>query len=411
MAFAHQVGGHANTILASPLSASTLIKPSSPRELAFYQHLAPSLDPHLVGEWTPAFYGTLKLAGKLAPEGGVAPLDTPGDEPPADVEPEMLVLENLTYRFVRPNVLDIKLGTQLFDEDAPPDKQERMRQAARASTSAEAGVRLTGFQVWDAATRAYVQTPKPFGRALAVDELPLGVARFFYPPWSAPSRAELAAAASPSSSAASPSSSSTAAPTSTAPSTAPPPPPAPSPPAPSPPAPAPAPLPLALLLPVLRTLVRRLDDLVHVWSALPLRMRGGSLLVVVEGDPDALEQALVRAQEDAARAAAARRGREGEGEGLGEEEGVGQDDDDDSDADSVSTATSNGTAAPHTLQAFDVRVIDFAHTRALLAHESGPDEGVLKGLRTVRALVDELVGRLRDEQRREEGEGEGSAGK
>lgn len=83
MAFAHQVGGHANTILASPLSASTLIKPSSPRELAFYTRLAPSLDPTLVGEWTPAFYGTLKLAGKVAPEGGVAPLDT------QDVEPEV----------------------------------------------------------------------------------------------------------------------------------------------------------------------------------------------------------------------------------------------------------------------------------------------------------------------------------
>lgn len=59
----------------------------------------------------------------------------------------MLVLENLTYRFVRPNVLDIKLGTQLFDEDASPEKQARMTKAAAASTSKETGVRLTGFQV------------------------------------------------------------------------------------------------------------------------------------------------------------------------------------------------------------------------------------------------------------------------
>jgi hypothetical protein len=34
-----QVGGHADTILASPLSSSTLIKPASERELAFYQSL------------------------------------------------------------------------------------------------------------------------------------------------------------------------------------------------------------------------------------------------------------------------------------------------------------------------------------------------------------------------------------
>lgn len=59
----------------------------------------------------------------------------------------MLVLENLTHRFSKPNVLDIKLGTQLFDEDASLEKQERMRKAAEASTSAQTGVRLTGFQV------------------------------------------------------------------------------------------------------------------------------------------------------------------------------------------------------------------------------------------------------------------------
>lgn len=59
----------------------------------------------------------------------------------------MIVLENLTYRFVRPNVLDVKLGTQLFDDDATAEKQERMRLAALATTSATAGMRLTGFQV------------------------------------------------------------------------------------------------------------------------------------------------------------------------------------------------------------------------------------------------------------------------
>lgn len=59
----------------------------------------------------------------------------------------MLVLENLTHRFVRPNVLDVKLGTQLYDEFATPAKQQRMRQAALDTTSATTGIRLTGFQV------------------------------------------------------------------------------------------------------------------------------------------------------------------------------------------------------------------------------------------------------------------------
>lgn len=59
----------------------------------------------------------------------------------------MLVLENLTHRFQRPNVLDIKLGTQLYDEDASDEKKERMQRASEASTSGTTGIRLTGFQV------------------------------------------------------------------------------------------------------------------------------------------------------------------------------------------------------------------------------------------------------------------------
>jgi hypothetical protein len=64
--FTHQVGGHPSTILSSPLSSSTLIKPSSPTELNFYQSLGPRLaNGEFMREWCPAFYGTLKLQGKM----------------------------------------------------------------------------------------------------------------------------------------------------------------------------------------------------------------------------------------------------------------------------------------------------------------------------------------------------------
>ncbi|GAA6032655.1 hypothetical protein JCM8097_004864 [Rhodosporidiobolus ruineniae] len=344
MAFAHQVGGHANTILASPLSSSTLIKPASARELDFYQRLAPNLnDGDFLGTWTPAFYGTLKLQGKMGEEGGVDKLDTAGDEQ-GQVEPEMLVLENLTHRFLHPNVLDIKLGTQLFDEDASEEKKERMRKAAQSSTSGETGIRLTGFQVWNSLTSSYTTTPKPFGRALLPSELPLGLARFFYPSptLSPPSSAETSGAVPPADGPASPT------------------------------------LPRDLLLPVLRTLGRRLEQLERVLEGCEIRMRGGSLLIVVEGDAGALEAALLRAQEDVPE----------------EEEG--------DDAASVSTTDSEGNAAPHTLQAFDVRLIDFAHTRGLMEGKKGPDEGVLKGVRTVRELVRGLVGKLEEMEREKE---------
>lgn len=57
------------------------------------------------------------------------------------------MLENLSYRFLKPNILDIKLGTVLYDAEASPEKIQRMIDTAKATTSFETGVRLTGFQV------------------------------------------------------------------------------------------------------------------------------------------------------------------------------------------------------------------------------------------------------------------------
>jgi hypothetical protein len=61
--------------------------------------------------------------------------------------PQSIVLENLSFPFAKPNILDVKLGTVLYDEDAPPEKVARMEKTARDTTSFETGIRLTGFQV------------------------------------------------------------------------------------------------------------------------------------------------------------------------------------------------------------------------------------------------------------------------
>jgi 1D-myo-inositol-tetrakisphosphate 5-kinase/inositol-polyphosphate multikinase len=60
---------------------------------------------------------------------------------------QAIVLQNLTHPFVRPCVLDVKLGTQLYDEDASPEKARRMEEVSRATTTGTTGLRLTGFQV------------------------------------------------------------------------------------------------------------------------------------------------------------------------------------------------------------------------------------------------------------------------
>lgn len=65
-----QVGGHASTIKLSD-DTSIVNKPLSVNEHLFYTTLGPSLHEDFVGTWTPAFYGTLTLQGKITADGAV----------------------------------------------------------------------------------------------------------------------------------------------------------------------------------------------------------------------------------------------------------------------------------------------------------------------------------------------------
>ena len=156
---ASQVGGHPG--VSTSEDGSLLIKPALARELSFYQSLTSDsvlapLRPHV-----PKFYGTLRYEGKVE-DGNVEIVH----EPPKEGKDKCLhleryqegvrvfmttihsiVLENLSHMFSKPNILDIKLGTKLYDDEANEVKKARMIQTAKNTTSLETGVRLTGFQV------------------------------------------------------------------------------------------------------------------------------------------------------------------------------------------------------------------------------------------------------------------------
>lgn len=57
------------------------------------------------------------------------------------------MIENLAHSFLKPNIIDLKLGTVHYDALATPEKVERMKKMARETTSLETGIILTGFQV------------------------------------------------------------------------------------------------------------------------------------------------------------------------------------------------------------------------------------------------------------------------
>jgi len=327
----HQVGGHTGLLSRVEEDGSLLVKHALSKELAFYQAVASNDALEALRPTIPRFYGTLKLEGKV---------DTQAETLEAtDIKPveglphrEFIVLDDLTYHFDKPNVLDVKLGTVMYDEDATPEKRARMERSARETTSEKTGIRLTGFQVHDLNTDKPVVVSKDYGKSLKPETLPQGIARFF----------PLAISSSPSAA------------TESSPATG-------------------TGLPVDILLPILRNLREDIEEIHDRLAQVHLRMRSASLLVIYEADWERAREGL-RILGEAEQ--------KGEGETAEEDKGDGDDSEEEEEED-------ERLPLPYT-----VKLIDFAHTR--LAPGEGPDEGVLKGLKTFMTLLD---GRIQEIQK------------
>ncbi|KAK4057215.1 hypothetical protein OIO90_001710 [Microbotryomycetes sp. JL221] len=364
-----QVGGHDQTVKPMSDDSSIVNKPANASELAWYTTLGPRVHSTLIGDWTPQFYGTLTLQGKVDDDGNViAPVNASADtsfvqgsdaqaaiskappqligldsyhsSAPLTSPMKMIVLENLTYRFNRPNVLDIKLGTQLYDENASDEKRARMEQAAKDTTSYETGVRLTGFQVWDPVSQQFHTTPKAFGKSLAVSDLEAGFSHYF----------------DPSSSKFPPSLSNASS---------------------NPPT-----LPRQLYVPVMTSIVKRLQQFQELLQQVEVRVRGSSLLIVIEGDPDTLKQTLERLNAKSPSSSANHARCQSPEQERGEEE-----DDEESELEDE-----QGNVKPSALIPFEVKWIDFAHAR--LAPGEGVDGGLILGVKSTIQHLQTIVDRL-----------------
>lgn len=311
-----QVAGHEAGV-QTLCDGAFVIKTCKRAEADFYQAAiagsSSSLDE--VRNYFPTFHGTVEIR-----EEGVGELK------------QAVILENLTRTFERPNVLDVKLGQQLWDESASAEKRKRMEEASEHTTSGQLGLRLTGWQCWDERLGRFSHMTKKFGKSIkGPEEVALGLRLFMGRPAGGDAVKVKSIMAEE----------------------------------------APVSLP-RLDADLTREVIEQyiltaLDNVITLVSQLEWRVRGGSVLIIYEGDTDTLRSCL--ACSSPSPPPPGRR--------------AGQRDE---------TVDVHLPPAPAHLprkRAVDIRLIDFAHVS--LTPGQGPDPGYLLGLRNIRQLFADLL--------------------
>ncbi|KAL0634364.1 hypothetical protein Q9L58_006685 [Maublancomyces gigas] len=166
-AFGLAAAGHDGVL--SDESGALIIKPCTPLEVAFYESAAS----HAISAWIPTYFGTLELSAEL-PDPSVTPVHGRNTS---------IVLSSSTYGFSKPCVLDIKLGAQLWDDNAPQDKRDRLDAVSNKTTSSSLGMRIAGMRVWkkgtDGADGYYKVYDKHFGRTFQAENVVGALMEYF----------------------------------------------------------------------------------------------------------------------------------------------------------------------------------------------------------------------------------------
>jgi hypothetical protein len=133
--------GHAGVMR----SGSLIIKPCTQAEIEFYAEAYQSQP--AFATWMPTYMGqlTLNKPGTPVEGGGGGVVGELGLE--SERFEQAVVLENLEWGFIRPSVLDIKLGKVLTDEKASEEKRLRLEKVSMGTTSWDNHIRLAGMRV------------------------------------------------------------------------------------------------------------------------------------------------------------------------------------------------------------------------------------------------------------------------
>ncbi|KAF2723847.1 SAICAR synthase-like protein [Polychaeton citri CBS 116435] len=315
-AFENAAAGHDG--VQTDESGELIIKPSTQQEVDFYQQTL--ADQPVFGELLPTFMGTLSLGAPMHGKDDIAiEAELTQDEKDTKLlhgkkitTGTAIVLENLESNFKHPNVLDLKLGAQLYAPGTPADKAERLDKVSVETTSGSLNFRIAGMKVWNG--NSYDIYDKFYGRKFDAKNVSDGFNAFFAGLTSSGLRKDEAQG-------------------------------------------------------ILETILADITKARHCLEKAESRMYGASVLVVYEGDPDALDTIMggvpktPRADEKAPT--------------VGEVKRAEAEEEDEEDDPPI---------------AFTVKMIDFAHAR--WAPGEGQDENVIKGLKNVEAQLDVLIGKF-----------------
>lgn len=112
--------------------------------LQVHQEVPSTISSHVPQGWLPSNLAPRSLPSPISskrtswkPSGGKK-LDTP----------TAIVLENLATGFHHPNILDVKLGSRLWADDAPEAKRRKLDDVANETTSGSLGFRIAGMKTW-----------------------------------------------------------------------------------------------------------------------------------------------------------------------------------------------------------------------------------------------------------------------
>ena len=157
----HKAAGHDGPM--QTVDGSLFIKPSTAQEIEFYNQ-AQEKRMHIhedvsygeqLADWMPEYVGALYPGASddlLMKSGGAIDESTllkATDTAEIEGNRQYLVLGNCLHGFQQPSIIDIKLGSILYDESASPEKVERMKNVSRTTTSGSLQFRIAGMVIKD----------------------------------------------------------------------------------------------------------------------------------------------------------------------------------------------------------------------------------------------------------------------